>query len=92
MLNKLIIFAILYFSFSYSQESKFHKDSLFIKTDSSQDSKLKKLPVELLKGIVAGDYKKLGWNEYVPRDGLEFPDIPIQTNKNHPRLITEFLE
>ncbi|MEE9117243.1 MAG: heparinase II/III family protein, partial [Calditrichia bacterium] len=50
---------------------------------------IKKLPVEILKGIVAGDYKKPGWNEYVPSDGFTLADLPLITYNKHPRMITE---
>jgi hypothetical protein len=83
----IYIISILFSVTAFTQETIFHKDSLL--TKSNRSFNLQKIPVEILKGIVAADYKKLGWNEYIPKDGLEFPDIPLKALKSHPRLITE---
>ena len=86
--SSIYIVLILLSVTAFTQEAKFHKDSLAAK--SNQGFELQKLPVEILKGIVAADYKKLGWNEYVSKHGLEFPEVPLKTLKSHPRLITQF--
>ena len=87
MLNRFIfILLIIIPALGFTAEITFHKDSLSAKAKSEQNNQLHKIPVEILKGIVAGDYKKLGWNEYVPKDGLEFPDIPLPSVRHHPTL------
>jgi len=86
----LIIFYIISPIFSFAKESKFHKDSLSTKSTINKSNLVKKIPVEIIKGIVASDFKKLGWNEYVPKDAMEFQVIPLPTMRHHPRLITEF--
>jgi hypothetical protein len=72
-----------------AQSKIFKKDSLASTSVGKLEKNVKKIPKEILKGIIAGDYEKIGWNEYIPRDGFTLSDLPLITEDNHPRMITK---
>ncbi|KAA3614111.1 MAG: hypothetical protein D8M58_18120 [Calditrichaeota bacterium] len=80
------------FSFSqfqlYAQVSHFDKDSL-LASENRLKKEIKSLPADFLKSILKADYKKPGWNEYIPKDGIPILDITLPQMNSRPRFFSQ---
>lgn len=92
-MSKTTLLVLLYSLFCLSipclaQKNTFHKDSLNVPNTFPNVPGYKQITAELLKGVLSGDYKKPGWNEYVPRDNLSIDHVPLPAGRSRPRFIT----
>lgn len=71
-----------------AQTSQFSKNSL-IAPKNKLTKAVQTLPEDFLMSVLKADYKKPGWNEYIPKDGVPVLDLPLPTMTSRPRFINE---